>query len=147
MGRLDIPEGQKQSGWRGFNKELTLLLHPISISIPILIVNKGAEENTTKRIPAKERLGPAVSYADSLRIPVTEKLIEKGKTLLAHNPTVKSLKPTNITQTNDKGSEKKEGKAKFLGVQPFRRSGTDTVSQNLKITISAEGKRTFTWDR
>jgi hypothetical protein len=34
-GRLDIPEGQKQSGWRGFNKELTLLLNPIPV------VNKG----------------------------------------------------------------------------------------------------------
>jgi hypothetical protein len=28
-GRLAIPEGQNQSGWQGFNKELTLLLHPI----------------------------------------------------------------------------------------------------------------------
>ena len=30
-GRLAIPEGQKQSGWRGFNKELQLLLNLILV--------------------------------------------------------------------------------------------------------------------
>ena len=110
---MDIPEGQNQSGWWGFNKELILLLHPITV------VNKerkgytnSAEENTQKRIPAKERLGPTVSYADSLQIPATEKLTEKRKTVPALIPTLKSLKLTDFMLPNDKVSEKKEGKAK-----------------------------------
>ena len=53
--------------------------------------------------------------------------------------------------TNDKVNEKKEGKeksqAKFLGVNPFRQFGKDSVSQKLRITVSAEGKRTVMWDR
>ena len=69
-GRLAIPEGQKQSGWRGFNKELQLLLNLI------LVDNKErknhyrqgipVDEKIPKRIPAKERLGSAMSYAESL---------------------------------------------------------------------------------
>ena len=149
---MDIPEGQNQSGWWGFNKELILLLHPITV------VNKerkgytnSAEENTQKRIPAKERLGPTVSYADSLRIPMIDKQTAKGEPLTAHVPILKFSKPSEITHNKDMVYEKKEGKvkfqAKFLGVNPYRRRGTDTASQNLKISVSVEGKRSVTWDR
>ena len=62
-GRLAIPEGQNQSGWRGFNKELAVLLNPLPAD------NK--ERGNQERIPAKERLGPVASYADSLRIPAS----------------------------------------------------------------------------
>ena len=108
-GRLAIPEGQKQSEWRGFNKELTLLFNLIPV---VKGYTSLEEENTKKRILSKERLGPAVSYADSLRILATEKLTEKGKTVPALIPNLKSLKPTDFTLPNDKVSEKKEGKAK-----------------------------------
>jgi hypothetical protein len=71
-GRLAIPEGQNQSGWRGFNKELTLLLNPSPVDTKHGQDYKNlAEDNTKKRISAKDRLGPAASYADLLRVPVT----------------------------------------------------------------------------
>uniref|UniRef100_A0A2N9FXG6 Uncharacterized protein n=1 Tax=Fagus sylvatica TaxID=28930 RepID=A0A2N9FXG6_FAGSY len=106
-GRLAIPEGQNQSGWRGFNKELTLLLNPSPVDTKHGQDYKNlAEDNTKKRIPAKDRLGPAASYADLLRVP-----------------------------------------DKFLGVNPYRRLGTDTAVPKLWILINVDGKRTVMWDR
>jgi hypothetical protein len=147
-GRLAIPEGQSQSGWRGFNKELTLLMHPILIeersSHPRQGYMKPTDDKTQTRIPAKERLGPAASYADALRVPATQHKVAKGKALTSHNQISKDLKMSEVTQVE-------EGKAnlpeKFLGAHPYRRLGTVTAIPKLRITLNADGKRTVTWDR
>jgi hypothetical protein len=147
-GRLAIPEGQSQSGWRGFNKELTLLMHPILIkersSHPRQGYMKSTDDKTQTRIPAKERLGPAASYADALRVPATQHEVAKGKALTSHNQISKDLKTSEVTQVE-------EGKAtlpeKILGAHPYRRLGTVTAIPKLRITLNADGKRTVTWDR
>jgi hypothetical protein len=82
-GRLAIPEGQNQSGWRGFNKELILLLNPILVDNKERGMNP-ADDNTQKRIPANERLGPVATYAESLRIPANQHQAVHGNPLTSH---------------------------------------------------------------
>ena len=90
-GRLAIPEGQNQSGWRGFNKELAILL--------MSGFAKPVEEATHKRIPTKERLGPVVSYADSLRIQASQPQAGNSKPPNSQGPVSKSLELPEITQS------------------------------------------------
>ena len=149
-----IPEGQNQSGWRGLNKELALLLTPIPIKERRNQPRQGymntAEDDTHKRISVKERLGPTVSYADSLRIPASQHQAGNSKSLTSQDPVSKSLKSPEITHPKDTANGNEGGKAKFeekfLGVNPFRRSGKDMAYPNLKISVNIEGKRTVTWD-
>jgi hypothetical protein len=42
-GRLAIPEGQKQSGWRGFSKELQILLNLTRLTTPTIGRDKGLQ--------------------------------------------------------------------------------------------------------
>ena len=152
-GRLAIPEGQKQSGWRGFNKELQLLLNPIPVDnkerknhyrqgIPV-------DEKIPKRIPAKEWLGPAVSYAESLQVPATPQDTH-GMPPISHNPNSKVLKTPEITHTKVIVTEDEEGKVKgqekFLGSIPYRRIGADiTAYPKLTISLGTDGKRIVKW--
>jgi hypothetical protein len=151
-GRLAIPEGQNQSGWRGFNKELALLLTPIPVerNQPRQGYTNTAEDDTIKRISVKDRLGPMVSYADSLRIPTSQHQAGNSKSLTSQDSVSKSLKSPEIMHPKDIANGNEGGKAKFeekfLGVNPFRRSGKDMAYPNLKILVNVEGKRTVTWD-
>ncbi len=74
----------------------------------------------------KERLGPAVSYAESLRAPAKQQ-DRVGKPPISHNPSSKFSKTSKITHTRDIVDEHVEGKArlqkKFLGFIPYRRNG------------------------
>uniref|UniRef100_A0A2N9HSR5 Reverse transcriptase domain-containing protein n=1 Tax=Fagus sylvatica TaxID=28930 RepID=A0A2N9HSR5_FAGSY len=147
-GRLAIPEGQNQSGWRGFNKELALLLTPIPVerNQPRQGYTNTAEDDTIKRISVKDRLGPMVSYADSLRIPTSQHQAGNSKSLTSQDSVSKSLKSPEIMHPKDIANGNEGGKAKFeekfLGVNPFRRSGKDMAYPNLKILVNVEGKRT-----
>ena len=152
-GRLAIPEGQKQSGWRGFNKELQLVLNPSLIDskerknhyrqgIPV-------EDNIQKRIPAKERLGPAVSYAESVRAPAKHQ-DANGKPSISPNPISKISKTPEITHTRDIVNDDEKGTAKmqerFLGSVPYRRIEAAIIScPKLTISLNTDGKRTVTW--
>jgi hypothetical protein len=156
-GRLAIPEGQKQSGLRGFHKELLLLLNPT------LVDNKNqnrhgyktpADENNQKRIPIKERLGPMESYAESLRAPATQHQAANGRPLISQNPISKLLKNPKITQAKVIVNENEEGKAtlkeKFLGFIPYRRIGKDMANKSspkLMISCNVDGKHRVTWGR
>ena len=109
-----------------------------------------AEDDTHKRISVKERLGPTVSYADSLRIPASQHQAGNSKSLTSQDPVSKSLKSPEITHPKDTANGNEGGKAKFeekfLGVNPFRRLGKDMAYPNLKISVNIEGKWTVTWD-
>jgi hypothetical protein len=135
-------------GWRGFNKELTLLMHPILIeersSHPRQGYTKPTDDKTQTRIPAKERLGPAASYADALRVLATQHEVVKGKALTSHNQISKDLKTSEVTQVEEDKANLPE---KFLGAHPYCRLGTVTAIPKLRITLNAYGKRMVTWDR
>uniref|UniRef100_A0A2N9GXN7 Reverse transcriptase domain-containing protein n=1 Tax=Fagus sylvatica TaxID=28930 RepID=A0A2N9GXN7_FAGSY len=154
---LAIPEGQKQSGWRGFNSELLTLLNPIPVNNKYQnqhgYKNPVVEENR-KRILVKERLGPVASYAESLRGPVTQNQAVNGRPWILQNSISKFSKILEIMQTNNTANNKEEGKAtvteKFLGYIPYRRVGKDMgtkSSPTLMILVNIDGKRMLTWGR
>jgi hypothetical protein len=81
------------------------------------------DDNTQKRISAKDRLGPAVSYVDYLRVLATQHQTNNGKPLTLQIPILKVSKSSEITQTKDNVNVNEEGKAtlqaKFLGITPY----------------------------
>ena len=150
-GKIVILEGQKLSGWRGFNMELHMLINRVTE-----IINgndtgkqkeKGPIESSMKALTTSEK-----SYTNSLRAPAWPNLSKPiiGMPQITQKDGGKILKNMGISGlrvNNLKKEEKKRYMENFLGFIDFRNSGRDVdfnATLKLMIYCSEDGKRKVT---